>query len=83
MSDRLFAVRDVKVERFFPPFVQTNQLEAQRTFLDMCKDQRTPISAHPEDYTLYEIGTFDRETGVVESIVARVVLIGSEASNAA
>lgn len=76
MIRKLYAVRDVKVETFFPPFVQMNQLEAQRTFLDMCRDERTPISQHPEDYVLYEIGTFDNETGEVEKIVARVCLVG-------
>lgn len=75
----LYSVRDVKVERFFPPFAQRNQLEAQRTFLDMCGDHRTPISKHPEDYTLYEIGSFNPETGEVKAILARVVLHGSEA----
>lgn len=83
MIGRLFAIRDVKVERFFPPFVQQTQLEAQRTFLDMCRDERTPLSKHPEDYTLYEIGTFNAESGELVSIIAHVVLIGSEAQNAA
>lgn len=78
IMEGLYSVRDVKVERFFPPFAQRNQLEAQRTFLDMCQDHRTPISKHPEDYTLYEIGSFNPETGEIAPMLARVVLHGIE-----
>ena len=83
MIQRLFSIRDVKVEAFFPPLVQQNAIQAQRTFLDLLKDERLEFHKHPEDYILYEVGAFNTETGEVTGVMAKVVLVGSEVKDAA
>lgn len=73
MIDQLFAVFDVKMRLFMAPFVGRNVDSALRQFSDMCNNPNGLMVRHPEDYVLYEIGTFDVEKGVVSAIVPHAV----------
>lgn len=60
-----FSVRDAKAEVWSRPMFMRSKGEAVRGFVDEV-NSRSPdsaIAAHPEDYTLYFIGTFDESTG--------------------
>ena len=72
MKDLLFAVFDVKMKMFMAPFVGRNVDSALRQFSDVCS-REGPFQKHPEDYVLYEIGTFGIESGIVFSITPHVV----------
>nr|DAG75908.1 MAG TPA: DNA binding protein [Microviridae sp.] len=62
----LFSVYDVICGEYNPPFVCKNLPTAIRNMRDSLKDAKQSIIAmHPEDYVLVQIGTFDKETGVV------------------
>ncbi len=67
---RAFTVYDSKVDAYLRPFFLQTPAEAIRSFKDTVNDQQSTISKHPEDYTLFEIGTFDESTGVLEPITA-------------
>lgn len=64
----VFAVFDTKVALFAQPFFARNQAAAMRMFNDACSDPSTTLSKHPADFHLYHLGSFDEETGYLESI---------------
>lgn len=64
---KVFASFDVKAAAFGTPiFLPTSGL-AIRMFSDSCADPRSPMAQHPADYTLLELGTYDPNTGRLES----------------
>lgn len=68
MLQNIYAVRDEKVQSFLKPFfIQTNGA-AIRAFQDASRDPKTALYAHPEDYVLYLVGTFDDESAVFTSV---------------
>ena len=48
------------------PFTAQAIGEASRLFEDECKNPETPMHKHPEDYALFQIGTFDQLTGTIK-----------------
>lgn len=65
MNKILVAVRDQKAEFFLPPFFIESKGLAIRAFSDAVNDASTPVSKHPEDYSLYQLGEFDSVTGKI------------------
>ncbi len=66
MQLRMFCVYDSKVEAYLPPWYQQTTAAGIRAFSDTVMDETTMLSKHPADYTLFEIGTFDQDTGRCE-----------------
>lgn len=66
----LFSVFDSKVGFYMSPFFMRSKGEAIRAFIDIVNDGKSAFSMHPEDYTLFHLGTFDECTGEVTSGVA-------------
>lgn len=62
----LFCVHDRAASTFFPPFAVPAVGVAHRDFADQANNKDSPISAHPEDYELWYVGTFDDRTGEIE-----------------
>ena len=63
MRHKLFSVYDSAAEAYLPPFILPNVQMAQRIFGDCINSPEHQFSKHPEDYTLFELGIFDDETG--------------------
>ncbi len=62
-----FTVRDSAAEAFMRPFFAQSKGAAIRSFADQVNDtDGNPIWQHPEDYTLFELGTFDELTGFLK-----------------
>lgn len=59
----IFAVRDAKLGEFLNPFFLPTKMMALRGFSDECQRADCPLSAHPEDYELFELGEFEPESG--------------------
>ena len=59
MIHQVFTVYDSKVEAFNTPFYFRTKGEAIRAFASTVNDSSSSLSAHPEDYTLFEIGSYD------------------------
>jgi len=62
---RLFAVRDVKADSFGAPISVATEGLARRSFSDACKDPRSELAKYPEDYMLYELGTYEPNAGAI------------------
>lgn len=63
-----FAVYDCKAEAYGMPIFQSNRGLALRSFSDACADMKSPMSMHPEDYALYEIGSYDPNKGLLTDL---------------
>lgn len=66
----VFSIHDQKADAFLPPFILPRTEMAVRTFSDCVASEDHQFGAHPEDYTLFRLGTFDDSNGlyVVEPI---------------
>lgn len=64
---RIFTIQDVKAGAYLPPWFLPETAMAQRTFGDCCNDKEHQFGIHPDDYTLFAVGTFDNETGMILS----------------
>ncbi len=63
----MFTVRDGAAEAFMRPFFAQSTGAAIRSFSDMVNaDGEDVVSQHPEDFTLFSLGTFQEETGAME-----------------
>lgn len=62
MKYLIFSMYDVKAKVYTFPMFFHRGTEMMREFEDWCNDKSMVVGRHPEDYTLFEIGTFDQET---------------------
>ncbi|AXH74725.1 MAG: nonstructural protein [Microviridae sp.] len=77
---RLFAFYDDKAMFFMPPAVAANENAIMRS-LRAAKDEMpdAPFVRYPGDFILYDVGSFDEQTGVVDGLaVPRRVATFSE-----
>lgn len=58
---QVFAIEDVKAALFNVPFTVRSLGEALRAFSDLANDANSRIAAHPGDYRLVRLGTFNDE----------------------
>lgn len=67
----IFCVKD-NLDGFGPLIQLSNKLKAIQVFSDEINNENSPLSKHPENYTLYSIGTFDEETGNIVTKVEKI-----------
>lgn len=65
---KVFAVRDTKAQAFLQPFYSPSVGSALRAFSDAVNDGQCPFNKHPEDYILYEIGSYDDATAALDPL---------------
>ena len=65
----IVAVRDRQLNAYMRPFTAQTRGQAIRSFRDEVNRQGSELNTHPEDYELYQLGTFDEETGVISDII--------------
>lgn len=65
MISKMFVVYDSKVEAYLTPHLMRTTAEAIRGFTAVCNDPSTQFNKTPADFTYFEIGQFDDQTGVV------------------
>ncbi|AXH73206.1 MAG: nonstructural protein [Microviridae sp.] len=66
---KIFCVYDNKSTVFANPFVSQNTATALRDFQTAATDPQSNLSQYPEDFILFEIGSFDEDKGVVSPIL--------------
>lgn len=66
---QMFAVYDSKAATYCVPFSSVNLSTAIRDFASASNDPGTELNRNPLDYSLFHIGNFDEETGVLTSQV--------------
>lgn len=62
---KIFSVYDSKAAAYLPPFFLPRTEQAERAFQQCAGDKKHQFGSFPEDYTLYEIGTFDDENAIL------------------
>jgi len=77
MKLNVYAIFDEKACTFSQPFTQNHNGQAIRLFQDLVRDNNSTISKHPEDYKLYQLGTYDDTSGELESNVTPVFLVNA------
>lgn len=76
MISVVFALRDSKLDAFMAPMASPNEAVATRMFRDLLR-QDNEFSAHPEDFDLYRLGTFNAVSGEIEPCAPKFVVGGS------
>jgi len=59
---KCFTIHDSKAGVYARPFFLQSAGVAMRIFGDMANDPNDPVGSHPEDYTLFEIASWDEDT---------------------
>lgn len=73
MIVKYYSVFDTKVGAFMPPFAARSDGEAMRSFGDAIGDGKSQFAAHPEDYQLFYVGSFDDSSGLFVGDVRETV----------
>jgi len=75
MKLKVYAIYDSKIEAFKQPFFSPNRNAALRMWDRLANDkQNDMIGAYPSDFTLFEIGEWDDNSGVISALGAKVSL---------
>lgn len=74
MKHKVFTTYDSKVGAYLQPFVMRSRGEAMRAFESICNDGKSQFCSHPADFTLFEIGSYDEDTGCLEPHEAKIAL---------
>lgn len=78
MKYPIYAVRDIKVG-FNQPMTDINDNTAERNFAYAVNNPANGIMNFvPKDYDLYKIGSFDTETGLIESEKVPVLICSGD-----
>lgn len=64
MMYQAYSVYDIKAEAYAVPFFLHRHEVAIRSFRDAVLDPKHPMSAHPGDYQLFHVGSWDDARGV-------------------
>ncbi len=85
MKMLIFSIYDEASGLYSRPFFDTAPSVAIRSFGDIANGKDHPISDHPEDYTLYQIGSFQDGLGVIvpenKALLATALELVSAARN--
>ncbi len=74
MKLEVYCIFDAKAMAYANPFFFPQEGLALRAFADLCNDPETAVGCHPDDYTLFHIGRFDSDEGMLEPNLAPVTL---------
>lgn len=73
MKYLILSTYDSATEMYNQPFHVQSIGQATREFTDVLSDPNHPMAKHPEDYALFQIGTFNDNTGKIEPIEPKCV----------
>lgn len=74
MKLKVYCVYDSKGENFGKPAFYDNRAEALRSWQEAIADAQCPYSKYPNDFTLFEIGEWDRMAGEFSLYEAKLSL---------
>ena len=60
---KVFAVFDSKAEAYLPPIFMPSKGSVIRSFSDLVRDPNHQFGKHPQDYILFDLGSWDEFTG--------------------
>lgn len=78
MNMRIFCVRDRQTDQYGTPMFLLSAGQAIRTFTDEInrKENGNALNAHPEDYDLYEVGTWNTDEAKFETHTPKQIAVG-------
>ena len=79
MLVNLYAIYDVCSGIYDGPFPGVADGAVLRDFTDMCKKKDSKMGTHPEDFTLFKVGTWNDGTGEVVDLLTEKLMNGIEA----
>ncbi len=62
MKLEIFDIFDSATGSYARPFFMLTKSEASRAFVDIINDDKSAIHKHPEDFTLFHLGSFDQDS---------------------
>lgn len=65
MKHQIFSIYDEKAQAYLPPFFLHNIGMATRSFQDCINDDKHQFAQNPHDYTLFHIGEFQDDKGLI------------------
>jgi len=68
MKHLLFTIYDEKAEVFLPPFFVPTLGIATRAFVDCINSDTHQFGKHPQDYTLFQLGSFEDHDAELEHL---------------
>lgn len=74
MIMKVFSIYDGKGKCYGLPFFMAQVGVAARAFGDLVNDDQSAVCKHPADYTLYQVGVFDDESGLFENVSPQVLI---------
>lgn len=77
---KMFSCYDSKIGVWMNPMVFQHVGQAERTWIEICTQKDSLPGKHPVDFTLFQIGEFDDESGVVTSLSAPVQVMSGVAA---
>ncbi|WNK13731.1 MAG: nonstructural protein [Microvirus sp.] len=63
----LFTVYDAVADIYSVPYSAPNTQAGMRSFTDACLEPNSPFYKNPGDYSLYQVGKFDQDTGKIDA----------------
>lgn len=66
MIHQIFSVRDNVADAFLQPFFSVNTGSAIRSLAEAVNDPQHTFAKHADDYSLWGLGTFDDNTGIID-----------------
>lgn len=81
MIYNIYAIRDFKTG-FLSPITEQSEVTAIRNFEYACSKDDNLMNHFPNDFSLYEIGSYDSDTGLLQAVpVIRLVASASDFVN--
>lgn len=77
MMMKVFSVFDKAVGAYTRPFCTPSAGAAMRAFEDDVANAESPVAKHPEDYSLFWLGSFDDNSGLLTPEEPPVCLINA------
>lgn len=76
LKHEIYSIYDSKADSWWLPVFSVNDAVAARQFTDALMDERSDLGKHPEDYTLFHVGSFSVVDGVIEAVTPRSIVNG-------
>lgn len=71
----VFSVFDVKAAHYGQPFFMANRGAAQRAIqMQLRQDQSSLLAQYPADFQLYQLGTFDDDSGLFNPVSPQFII---------
>ena len=82
MKLNIYAIRDRATDQFGNPMFMVANGQAIRSFADEVnrEDATNQLYQHPEDFDLYELGSYDTDTGAFDTHTPKQIAIGKDHS---